>query len=178
MNSLPGQAGQVALVPGSHSWVTFLICKITGSHCGHEVVITGDDECVSAEPHGVRLRRLNEFGTMIPSELVLKPEQVEQIVAFARAQVGKPYAYADDALIAIERVFRFRFPMFVRREFQKDGQWQCAQLSQAALLAGGVSLVPASVYGDVYPGTFESAFEACGWYTKQFFASFKLSWHK
>lgn len=178
MQPIPGGAGQVALVPGSSSILAFLICRITGSHCPHIVVLTGDNKCVSADPDGVHYKTLDEFGVMVPSKLVLNPGQVEKIVAFADSQVGKPYAFADDALIALERVFRFRFPRWLRRKFQNDGQWQCAQLSQQSLLAGGVALVPNAMVGDVYPGTFEAAFIHLGWYTLAFFKSFKLSWHK
>jgi hypothetical protein len=87
-----------------------------------------------------------------------------------------PYAYVDDALIALERMFRFRFPDWLRQRFADDGQLQCAQLCDNALAAAGVNVFKdGRIVGDVYPGSYELLFVADGWYTEAFFASFPMS---
>ena len=168
--------GQVAVIPGAKGIVAFLICKITGSHCHHMIVITGENECVSADPEGVRKRPLTDFPDRAVSRFELTPEQVDAVVAFAYAQVDKPYAYLDDALIAIERIFSFRFPHWVRARFADDGQWQCAELADAALYAGGLRVFKDDrMFGDVYPGSYEFEFVKRRWYTELFFKSFPIT---
>jgi uncharacterized protein YycO len=167
--------GQVAVIPGARGIMPYLICKVTGSHSHHMIVITGENECVSADPGGVSIRRLSDFPTAVVSKFVLTGEQAAQVAAFAKAQSGKPYAFLDDALIAVERVFRFRFPGWVRERFADDGQWQCAELADAALAAAGVNVFhDGRMIGDVYPGSYEAEFINRGWYTLKYFRTFPL----
>ncbi len=168
-------AGQVAVIPGAGRPVPFLIDIITASHCSHMVVVADHGMCVSADPDGVHLRPLADFPQAVVSRFEMTPEQAAQVVAFATAQLGKPYAFLDDALIGIERIFRFRFPLYVRRIFADDGQWQCAQLCDAALAHAGVQVFDdGRMVGDVFPGSYETEFIRRRWYTLAFFKSFKL----
>lgn len=185
----PALIGQVAIVPGADNLVGWLICRITGSHSRHMFVITGPQpgqdpslDCVSADAEldakQVRQRRLTDFPTAIISKFDLTPAQRADVVAYALAQVGKPYAYLDDALIALERIGRFRFPACIRERFAYDGQLQCAQLCDFALNAAGVHVFDDDrLIGDVFPGSFEQEYIKRRWYTAAFFASFPLLWH-
>jgi hypothetical protein len=169
--------GQVAVIPGSSSFVTWAVCKITGSHCGHMIIKVSDTECVSADAdvNEVRVHPLTDFGNAVWSKFDMTTEQSLAAVSYAMAQVGKPYAYLDDGLIGLERIFRFRFPDWVRQRFQDDGQWQCAQLADASLAAAKVNVFKdGRMVGDVYPGSYEQLFVDRGWYTAEFFASFPL----
>lgn len=169
--------GQVAVIPGADHWVTWAICKITGSHCGHMIICISETECVSADAEAdvVRVRPLTDFPTAAWSRFDLTTGQAGASASYALSQVGKPYAFLDDALIGFERVFRFRFPDWVRQRFEDDGQWQCAQLADACLAAANVNVFhDGRMIGDVFPGSYEAEFVKRGWYTEQFFASFPL----
>jgi hypothetical protein len=181
MTTDPNAVGQVAVIPGADNWISWAICKITGSHSRHMIIRTSPTECVSADAEldrrRVTRRPLTDFPTAIWSKFDLTPAQQEAIAAFALAQVNKPYAYLDDALIAIERIGRFRFPDWVRRGFQSDGQWQCAQVADAALAAAGVHVFDdGRMIGDVFPGSYEEEMIKRHWYTLAFFESFPLNW--
>lgn len=176
-DATPNLAGQVGLIPGASGWVTYLICRITGSHCGHTILITGPNECVSADPDGVHVRPLTDFGNYVPTKFPMTDDQRAQIVAYAKAQAGKPYSFADDALIGLERIFGFRFPNWVRARFASDHQFQCAQLCDASLKAGGVEAFDdGRMTGDVFPGSFEELCIERGWYTAAFFAKYPVKW--
>lgn len=167
--------GQVAVIPGAHGLVPYAICKITGSHCYHMIVCTGDNECMSADGDGVKPHKLTDWPTAVWSKFNLTGPQAAASAAYAKAQENKPYAYLDDALIAIERIGRFRFPDFIRQRFQDDGQFQCAQLADAALAAAGVNVFKdGRRIGDVFPGSYEMEFVQRGWYTEAFFKSFPM----
>jgi hypothetical protein len=142
------------------------------------VVDVGGGQCISADSDGVAVRQLTDFPTAVWSEFALTGPQQDTVAAYATAQVGKPYAYLDDALIAVERTFRFRFPAWIRQRFQDDGQFQCAQLCDASLAAAGVNVFhDGRMIGDVFPGSYEQEFIKRGWYTLKFFKSFPLRWN-
>jgi hypothetical protein len=169
--------GQVAVIPGAHSFVTWAICKITGSHCGHMIICVSDTECVSADADAgeVRVHPLTDYPSAIWSKFDLTTGQAGASASYALSQVGKPYAYLDDALIGIERVLRFRFPTWVRQRFQDDGQWQCAQLADACLAAANLNVFKdGRMIGDVFPGSYEAEFIKRGWYTAAYFESFPV----
>ena len=169
--------GQVAVIPGSSSLITWAVCLITGSHCGHMIIKTSDTKCVSTDANAneVREHLLTDFPDAAWSEFPLTDAQAHASALYALSQVGKPYAYLDDALIGVERIFRFRFPDWVRRRFADDGQWQCAQLADACMAAANQNVFKdGRKLGDVYPGSYEQAFIDRGWYTAKFFASFPL----
>lgn len=179
----PNAVGQVGIIPGADNFAGWAVCRITGSHSRHMVVRISDTHCVSADAeldvHRVTVRPLTDYPTAIWSKFDLTPGQQAAIVAYALAQVGKPYAYLDDALIAAERIGRFRFPEWVRQRFQDDGQWQCAQLADACLAAGNVPVFDdGRMIGDVFPGSYEQEFVRRRWYTAFLFKSYPLNWRR
>lgn len=163
MTDLTGQVGCVTR-PGS--FVARGIAAVTSSHTYHNVVHVGGGQVVSADPEGVKLRAASDWPDAIWSKFPINGLAAAKIADFARAQVGKPYAFADDALIGCERLLRIRFPYWVRRTYAEDGQWQCAELAAAALMQGGVHLWAddRERLGDWAPGDFEAYFIAQGWY--------------
>ncbi|BCT75603.1 hypothetical protein SCMU_14450 [Sinomonas cyclohexanicum] len=169
--------GQVAVIPAHRAPVPWLIAAATGSHSYHMVCAIGGGRVVSAEPGGVRFRLVSEWPTAVWSQYPLSGLAGQRAADFAVAQVGKPYAFADDALIGVERLLRFRFPGWVRRAYEADGQWQCAQLATATLLAGGVDPFPGDrdKLGDVAPGDYERAFVRAGWVAASVFSSVVLA---
>lgn len=157
--------GQVAIVPKPPTFVGWGIAAVTHSHVSHVVTNVGGGMVASPEPGGVRIRSVAEFPTAVYSRFPLTGLNAARVADWARAQEGVPYAFADDALIGLERLFDFRFPRWVRRMYEDDGKWQCAQLAMAALLKGGMDPFPADPdrLGDVAPGDFERLFVRNGW---------------
>lgn len=167
--------GQVGLIPGANAFIPFMICRITGSHVYHVIIVISDTLCVSAEGDGVVIKPLTDFPTAIYSRFNLTPMQADAVARFAQAQVGKPYAYISDTLIMLERIFRFRFPRWARERFSRPGEYQCAQLAEACLNAAGEDpFSERHVIGDVDPGNFEDLFIWRGWYLASYFRSFPV----
>lgn len=167
--------GQVGVIPGADSLFQWGICVVTHSRVHHVVIDVGMGMVVSANLEGVQLVPKSTYPTAIWSDFQMTWADAAAVAKFARTQVGKPYAYADDALIAIERIFRFRFPKDCRQQFEDDGQWQCAQLADAALMAGGIDAFPDhDVVGDVSPGDFEQLFIAKHWHASSEFDGYKI----
>lgn len=167
--------GQIGVMPGAHSPFGFVICLITRAHAYHCIVDVGGGRCVSADLKGVHNRPVSEFPEAIWSDFQMTWGQAAMCAQFALNQVGKPYALTDDILIGVERIFRFKFPRWVRQRFADDGQWQCAELSDAALNAAGIVAFPGrDVVGDVEPADFERLFIAKGWHTERDFTKYAI----
>lgn len=174
---MTAEVGQVAVIPAPHEPVPWAIASITGSHSYHMVGHVGGGQVVSAEPGGVRLRSVDEFPTAVWSDYPITGLRAQAAAEWGRAQLGKPYAYADDALIGAERLLRIRFPGWIRRAYEHTGQWNCSQLCMGMLIAGGVDAFPGDKdrLGDVAPGDFEHAFIRAGFVEAQVFRSVVLS---
>jgi hypothetical protein len=172
MSSGPGQVG---LIPGSSNIIQYGICKVTRSHVAHTILDIGGGECISAEPGGAKIRPLTDFPTAIWSSYAITPQQATVAAAWGRAQEGVPYNFFDDAVIGIEEAFGIRLPKWV-----EDGAWnrtslECAQLADQALQAAGFQAFDDGRHpGRVYPGSFEHDWVRRGWYTAEFFASFRV----
>lgn len=167
--------GQVGLIPGSSNLVQYVICKATHSHVAHVVMDIGGGECISAEPGGARIRRLEDYPTAIWSSYDLTPAQAQAAAAWGRDRVGTPYNWLDDAVIGVEQAFGLRLPTWV-----EDGAWngstlECAQLADQALNAAGYqAFTDGRRPNRVYPGSFEHDWVRRGWYTTEFFQSFRV----
>lgn len=169
--------GQIGVLSHPGSFVARGIASITGSHSYHVVGFVGAGQVVSAEPEGVRLRPASDFPDAIVSKFKLNGLKAGAAADWARAQVGKPYAFADDVLIGCERLLRFRFPSWVRRTYSDDGQWQCAELGMAMLVRAGANPWPndPDALGDRSPGDFEKYFITQGWSVPGDFGA-RVSW--
>jgi hypothetical protein len=167
--------GQVGLIPGSNNLVQYLICKVTRSHVAHTITDIGNGECMSAEPGGARIRRLEDFPTAVWSSYNLAPAQAEASAAWARARQGTPYNWFDDAVIGIEETFGIRLPAWIENGAWNSTTLECAQLADQALAAGGFQAFDDGRHPNrVYPGSFEHDWIRRGWYTAEFFASFRI----
>lgn len=165
--------GQVAVIPAHRALIPWGIAAVTGSHCYHMVGHVGRGQVVSAEPGGVRIRPVSDFPTAVWSRYPVSGLAAQRAAEWGRSQEGVPYAYADDALIGCERLLHIRFPRWVRRAYEHDGQWQCSQLATAMLLQAGVDPFPGDPdkLGDVAPGDYERAFVRAGWVPASVFSS-------
>lgn len=159
--------GQVGIVPKPPTFIGWGIAAVTHSHCSHVVTHVGGGMVASPQPGGVRIVPASSFPTAVYSRFPLSGLAAGRVADFARSQEGKPYAFADDALIGLERLFGFRFPRWVRRMYEDDGRLQCAQLAMASLLKGGIDPFPGDPdrLGDVAPADFERLFIRNAWTT-------------
>lgn len=165
--------GQVAVIPApvklTRRWddaAAWTIAAVTGSGTHHVVTHVGRGMVASAEPGGVRLRPVSDYPVAVWSRFRLPGYAAGRAADWARAQVGTPYAYADDLMIGAERVLGVRFPRWVRARYADTGQFQCAQLATYALMAADVNPFPdRDTIGDVTPGDFEALFIRNGWHT-------------
>lgn len=159
--------GQIALIPhGINIWQK-LIELVTNAPVHHCVVAISETECVSAEINGVRIRPISDFPHAIWSHFELTDPQRYDIARFALKQIGKPYALVDDLLIGIALLLKSHVPDWIVDKINDDGHWQCAELADASLLAGGISAIePGRPPCVVFPGSFMPYFKAHGWWPK------------
>ena len=146
-------AGTVGVTPAS-GWVAQCIRWITRSRAAHAFIATGNgDEIIEAEPGGARRGHASDYRKVWwLDELTagMTPEQRRTAVAWAVAHIGTPYSFVDDAYIGFARLFHWA-PGWMRRWLASDQTLECAQLCDAALLAGGRDLFPGRPAGSVAP---------------------------
>ena len=168
--SLKGQIGIVRFPPRfSTGW---WIGEITNSHTCHAFVCIDDETCVSADPEGVRIRRIDSFGTdgskVSFSDFPLTDAQADAVVAFAKSKLRRPYAYLDLLLLGISTIKGRRLSKPVRWWLSLDLFWMCSELCAAALYAGaGIKVRSDRDAVETTPGDFEAEFKAQGWLTEE-----------
>ncbi len=95
------------------------------SHCG---IVTPEDTVIEAAAfHGVRERPLAQFLADVSRysvKTIALPDDARAI-AFARAQIGKPYDWAGVIGLGLRR-----------DDWQADSAWFCSELVEAAAAAG------------------------------------------
>ena len=156
--------GQAALIPDGTKPFQRLISAVTGSPMHHVVVAISNHLCVSAEIDGVRLRPVRYFPNAVWSQFRHTRRQRADIALFAFLQVGKPYALFDVILIGVAILTKTRTPQWLVDRLMNSDRWQCAELADASLQAGGVKLFtdgrpPCAVY----PGSFVPYWTEQGW---------------
>jgi hypothetical protein len=158
--------GQIALIPHPKNWFQRAIEIVTRSPVHHCIVCYDDDDNVaSAEIPRVVSRPASAWPDAVWSHFELTDAQASDIANFAKAQIGKKYSLIDDLLIAVSIVTKTKTPHWIQDRLMDSGQWQCAELADASLLAGNVNVFrdgrPACA---VYPGSFIATFRANGWW--------------
>lgn len=174
--------GQIGIIPGADTFLSYGICKMTGSHSRHAIIGVGGTSAVSADPDGVHLIdyeamvRTGDYPKVLWSNFDQTWTQAARVAQFALNQVGKPYAFWDDALIALERIFHHRAPEHLRKFLEDDGQWQCAELATASMAAGGTIVFPDDdLIGDAAPGDYEALYIRKHWHTLDEWTSVPLA---
>lgn len=159
------RAGQIALIPHATNLWQRIIQWVTRSPVHHVIIALNDDFCVSAEIPVVRIRPVAHFPNAVWSHFDLSAAQQSQISRFALHQLNKPYSILDDLLIGLTLFLsKTLTPDSLWSRLQDDNQWQCAELADASLLAGGVNLFdPTRPACAVYPGSFVPYFQSHGW---------------
>jgi hypothetical protein len=155
--------GQIGLCTTTGFW-GWLIRTVTHSTVNHVVVGIGDGLCVSAEPGGVRVRRVDYWPPVAWSELPLSAMQSQHVALYALSQLGTPYDYLADAAIGVALITGEHTPKWLARYLRSNDRWQCAQLASSSLEHAGVHLFRDNrPHSAVYPGSFENIWRAFGW---------------
>lgn len=155
--------GQITIVTTNGFW-GWVIRHVTESTSNHNTIIVSETHQVSAEPGGVRLVPRTDYPTAVVADYPLTDEQRDAIVAFAMAQIDKPYGYWTDFWIGVGLIFRTHTPRWIERMLSDGGTWECAQLCDAAYIAADINLFEDNrPDGAVYPGSLEKLFKRKGW---------------
>lgn len=147
---------------GFSSWLTR---TVTGSNFNHIVLYEGDDKVISCEPSGVAELPVEAFPNVVWSHFPLKPGQPDQIVRFARAQLGKPYDQLMYVWCGVAKILGVRrTPAWIQLRLASNKAWICSQLCDAAYRAAGEHLfADGRVEGEVVPASFVPIWERNGW---------------
>jgi hypothetical protein len=111
-------------------------------------VVDGVPYVIQAEARGVTdIRRLDEVAPGGRYELVALPEGVDadQVLDFARKQVGSKYGFGTIAAIAIDILTPSWFPS-LRPANKKANSWICSALVHESLRFGGFYLHVSDIY--------------------------------
>ncbi|HUX70403.1 MAG TPA: hypothetical protein VMV41_07835 [Cellulomonadaceae bacterium] len=147
----PGDFAVVA----TRSRIGWLIRLVTRSRYNHAFLYLGNGKIVEAESPGAVISPLADYDgyPVLWSNLKLTDAERAAIVAKARALVGTPYSWVDDACIALTAIFGVHVPGPVRRRLARPDRMMCSQLVDACYHAAGINLVPSKpLPGDVSPG--------------------------
>lgn len=114
-----------------------------GAHFNHVAIIDRVEDGVAyviqAEARGVTdIRKLDEVAPGGTYELVALPEgvDVDQVLNFARKQVGSKYGFGTIAAIAIDIIMPSWFPS-LRPANKKSNSWICSAVVAESLRFGG-----------------------------------------
>ena len=111
-------------------------------------VVDGVPYVIQAEARGVTdIRRLDEVAPGGRYELVALPEGVDadQVLDFARKQVGSKYGFGTIAAIAIDILTPSWFPS-LRPANKKANSWICSALVHESMRFGGFYLHVSDIY--------------------------------
>ena len=142
-------------------WAAWGIRLVTASPVNHAGVYVGNGLIVEAESAGARMVHASIYPDAIWSHLDLTPAQRRSIGEAAKAKIGTPYSWLDDAAIGAAKLLGRALPAFVRDRLKSKGRLMCSQLVDVCYHEAGVDLFTDGRYpGDVSPGDLYDLIEA------------------
>ncbi|GAA4175827.1 hypothetical protein [Gryllotalpicola koreensis] len=131
----------------------------------HIVVADSETTYIGAEPGGVVRRTIGAADDAYPNIAWSRFEDLDLHAGlmFLTAQLGKPYSYADDAIVGVDELLPFDFPRFVYGALINGSSWQCAALGDVYLLYAGQNLFQHRHPGDVTPAHYAPYWRSKGW---------------
>lgn len=165
---MPGLA-QIGLVrtKGFSSW---LIRVVTRSPFNHTVLVSADNEVISAETTGVKRLELRMFEPPYVQEVSwsnfdLDMWEITRAINFAEHQLGKPYGVLTFLWCGAVRLFGVKHtPRWILRRLRSQRSWICSQLTDSAYKAAGIHLfTDHRAEGAVVPGDYTPIFQDHGW---------------
>lgn len=151
--SLVGQVGlRQHAKPFTWGWA---IEKETHSISHHSVIVVDETHCVSAQPGGAALVRIDSYPSLVYTSLPYVGDEGKKVAAAALEMIGRPYNYAALAVMGAEFTFGTNAPRWLDWLVTHNGALDCSGLCHRAIERGtGYSLFPKSV-GLIWPGLFE-----------------------
>lgn len=146
--------GQIGICLNGHGIIPEAIEWATESPCYHVVVAVDQDQCVSAEPGGVRYRTNNAYQNIIWFDEPLSVTEKAAIVAAAHASMTLPYNYAIYPLLLARRITDLPIPGPVATWLGRRRNVDCSQLADDIYTAAGRHLFPGEYADVVTPGDF------------------------
>lgn len=156
--------GQIGLRRFGTSMVSRGIEWATDSHTHHVVVAISEGVCVSAEPGGVRLRRIDDYPHVDWSRFDLADAQRDVIVATALDYAARQVKYnlAIYPPLLFQKLTGHKVDGWVAEWLSKRPNENCSQLSGDIYTKAGIHLFE-DITELVTPGDFERLFIAHGW---------------
>ena len=148
--------GQVGLRQGARRWsVGWWIEKITRSHTHHTVLVLNGSYCVSAQPGGAKMVRIDSYPSLVYTDFAYQPGQAQAVADAATRMIGQQYNYAALAVIAGSFITGIPTPERVAAFVSNNHRLDCSQLCDLAILQGtGDRLFPQEP-GLIWPGLYE-----------------------
>ena len=159
--------GQIGLVPHPHTPVEFAIEWWTRAPVHHAVLAVDEEQCVSCEPGGARLRPITIYPDAYWSHFTLTDTQRQAIIADANGMLGIPYGWWADAAIALARRTPFRVPLWLAQYIESDRRSECAQLCDKVYADAGIHLFTKVLPSAVDPGMFVPLWRKRKWMPAQ-----------
>lgn len=158
--------GQIGLKTEAKGFVERAVEFVTRSSVHHVVIAISDNEVISAEPGGARIRP-HDYSYFVWSQFEMTDEQAQACADWARAREGAPYSFINGFFIGLS-MYGIRIPLAIRKRIARDTHYQCAQLADAALTLGaGITVFEdGRDFGEVYPGALEQLFKERGWWVE------------
>jgi Uncharacterized distant relative of cell wall-associated hydrolases len=119
----------------------------------HSVIAIDGERIIEAWPGGARIAYADEYdaANIVWSTFDHTARQAAAIRDFARAQLGKQYAWEDVPLIALALATGEHTPTWVDRKLSSDDRWICSELVDAAFQSAGIPLFAGIQPSAVYP---------------------------
>lgn len=154
MAELTGQIGLRMNAPASDV-IPWSIERITRSHTHHTVVALDNVWCVSAQPGGVKIVRIDSYPSLVWTRLLYGPGQAQAVADAARRLEGRKYNYPALVVIAASFTFNFKTPERLAAWLSNNSLLDCSQLCDMAILEGTGARLFDDEAGLIYPGDFE-----------------------
>ena len=139
------QAGNILLVRGS-GLISWIIKVVTHSEYSHVALVISETEIIEIDSFKRVSIRKNPYSNYDLIHVLDIPDRKrDKVVAFAKAQLGKQYDYAQLLEILFEMVFHTRLYL------NSKNKLICSELIDLAFMSQRINLVPGKRRGCVTP---------------------------
>lgn len=157
-------AGQIGVVHHAAPWsFGSLVQHVTRSTAFHAVVAISDTHCLSPEAEGILVRPIGRFQVVTWSQFAYTDAQRDNLIDWAQARQGRPYAWLCDLVIGIHDLTHYPIPRWVAKAMSNDRSYQCSEFATSALAAAGIRIFPTKYAGEVSPADLDRYWHLQGW---------------
>lgn len=161
-------AGQVGVCHGPAPWsFGALVSLVTHSTAYHTVTAISETECVSPEWQGAIVRPISHFPKITFTRFQYTNAQREDVVAWARVRIKRPYSWFDDAVIGLHCLTGLPIPRWLGRLMSNDRSYMCSEFAACAVFFGaGLRPFPSAYPGETSPADWDNYIKEQGWDSK------------